>query len=318
MLILRPSLTHKTVRSVKVLDETAPLSSVILGWPFDFGGTPDIDDAYDPKSKMFIELGEFPSEASITEEMNQFLDVLEKHNVEVIRPTNVEGLNQVFSRDIGFTVGDKFVVSRILEKRKREIDGIHHVIDELHPEKVIHVPSPARIEGGDVMPHKGKLLVGYSNQKDFDTYVVSRTNPDGLQFLKDTFQDWEVIGFELNKSDVDPRENALHLDCCFQPVGKDLAIIYPGGFKNLEDVEFIEGLFGKEKLLYIDKEQMYNMCSNVFSISPEVVVSDRSFTRLNANLRERGIEVEEIKYTEIGKMEGLLRCSTLPLMRQYE
>ena len=60
---------------------------------------------------------------------------------------------------------------------------------------------------------------------------------------------------------------------------------------------------------------MYQMNSNVFSIAPNVVVSEKNFVRLNNWLRENGFEVEEIPYSEIAKQEGLLRCSTLPLIR---
>ena len=60
---------------------------------------------------------------------------------------------------------------------------------------------------------------------------------------------------------------------------------------------------------------MYNMNSNVFSIDTNVVVSEKKFTRLNNWLRENGFIVEEIPYSEIAKQEGLLRCSTLPLIR---
>jgi N-dimethylarginine dimethylaminohydrolase len=58
------------------------------------------------------------------------------------------------------------------------------------------------------------------------------------------------------------------------------------------------------------------MFSNVFSISQEVIVSEKNFTRLNSWLREQGFTVEEIPYAEIAKQEGLLRCSTLPLIRE--
>ena len=60
---------------------------------------------------------------------------------------------------------------------------------------------------------------------------------------------------------------------------------------------------------------MYNMNSNVFSIAPDVVVSEKNFTKLNNWFREQGFTVEEIPYAEIAKQEGLLRCSTLPLIR---
>ena len=45
--------------------------------------------------------------------------------------------------------------------------------------------------------------------------------------------------------------------------------------------------FGSDNVFEITKEEMYNMMSNVFSISPTVVVSERNFTRLNNWLREQ-------------------------------
>ena len=64
-----------------------------------------------------------------------------------------------------------------------------------------------------------------------------------------------------------------------------------------------------------EREEMYQMFSNVFSIAPDVVVTERNFTRLNEWLQANGFTVERIPYAEISKQEGLLRCSTLPLLR---
>ena len=62
---------------------------------------------------------------------------------------------------------------------------------------------------------------------------------------------------------------------------------------------------------------MYWMSPNVFSISPEVVVSEKNFMRLNNHLENVwGIKVEPINYRNISKMGGLLRCSTMPLVRE--
>ena len=57
------------------------------------------------------------------------------------------------------------------------------------------------------------------------------------------------------------------------------------------------------------------MNSNIFSVSEKVIISEKGFTRLNESLRKRGFTVEEVPYAEIAKMEGLLRCSTMPLIR---
>jgi N-dimethylarginine dimethylaminohydrolase len=133
--------------------------------------------------------------------------------------------------------------------------------------------------------------------------------------LRELFPEKKVMSFDLRKSNTDPRENALHLDCCFQPVGKDKAILHRNGFLVEEEYKWLLDHFGQDNVFEISKQEMYDMNSNIFSIAEDVVVSERSFTRLNAWLRDHGITVEEIPYAEIGKQEGLLRCSTLPLIR---
>jgi len=60
---------------------------------------------------------------------------------------------------------------------------------------------------------------------------------------------------------------------------------------------------------------MYNMNSNIFSISENVIISEQNFTRLNTWLYNQGFIVEKVPYAEIAKQEGLLRCSTMPLIR---
>jgi len=73
--------------------------------------------------------------------------------------------------------------------------------------------------------------------------------------------------------------------------------------------------FGKDNIFEISKDEMYDMNSNIFSISEDVIISEKNFSRLNTWLREKGFTVEEVPYAEIAKQEGLLRCSTLPLIR---
>jgi N-dimethylarginine dimethylaminohydrolase len=75
-------------------------------------------------------------------------------------------------------------------------------------------------------------------------------------------------------------------------------------------------MFGENNLFSITREEMYQMNTNVFSISPKVVVSEQNFNRLNNFMEsEWGLTVERVPYHEISKMGGLLRCSTLPLIR---
>jgi N-dimethylarginine dimethylaminohydrolase len=300
---------------INIENESGKLKVVVLGIATDFGGTPNVEDCYDPKSRAHVKAGTFPTNKACVSEIDALVDVFEKYDIEVFRPKNIEGLNQIFSRDIAFAISDKLVIPNIIEDRIKEADAIADVINIIASDDIIRMPLSTRAEGGDVMPCNEYIFVGYSEKEDFEKYTVARTNRSALDFLTLTFPNKIVKGFELNKSDSDPRENALHLDCCFQPIGKNMAIIYKGGFKHSADVNFLMNYFGVENIIEVSKEEMYNMNSNVFSISEEVIVSEKGFVRLNTELRERGFIVEEVPYAEIAKMEGLLRCSTMPLIR---
>ena len=137
-----------------------------------------------------------------------------------------------------------------------------------------------------------------------------------MAYITKMFPHKKIKAFELRKSNTQAKENALHLDCCFQPLGKGKAILHRNGFLVEEEYQWLVAYFGAENIFEITKEEMYQMCSNVFSISPEVVVSEQHFSRLNSWLRKQGFTVEAIPYAEISKQEGLLRCSTLPLIRE--
>ncbi len=301
---------------LNIKNETAQLEAVVLGIGLDFGGEPPLNDAYDPKSREHISKGTFPLEKDLIREIDAFQKILEKYNIQVFRPENINQLNQVFCRDIAFVVDTFFVVPNIIKARSKEFEALSYFLDQIDSSQIINMPSDAQVEGGDVMPWDDCIFVGVSNKIDFEKYTVARTNYMGVAFLQKTFPNRTVVSFELNKSDSEPKDNALHLDCCFQPIGMGQALIYPGGFKYEDDVQFLVDYFGEENVVKISRDEMFHMSCNVFSISPKVIVSEKGFTRLNAILRDKGFIVEEVSYSEIAKMGGLLRCSTLPLIRK--
>ena len=120
-----------------VKDETAPLEAVILGIATDFGGTPLLKDAYDPKSKEHIKAGTFPNQSDVLKEITAFSEVLKKHNIEVYRPENIENYNQIFSRDIAFVIDDKFIVPNILEDRAKEYNAISSFVNLIDPKLLV-------------------------------------------------------------------------------------------------------------------------------------------------------------------------------------
>jgi N-dimethylarginine dimethylaminohydrolase len=299
-----------------VQDETSRLRAVVLGTAVSNGPTPQPEEAYDPKSLEHIKAGTYPIEQDMVSEMTAFESVLTKYGVTVFRPQLIPNYNQIFTRDIGFVIDDVFVKSNILPDRERELDAIRYIIDQIHPAKVVRPPEEVHIEGGDVMLWQNYIFVGTYKGSDYKDYITARTNIQGVEYLRKLFPNKIVKEFDLVKSKIEARDNALHLDCCFQPVGKDKAIIYKRGFREEADYLFLVNLFGIDNLFHIKRKEMYHMYSNVFSIAPDVVVSERKFHRLNNWLRNNGFTVEEIPYAEIAKQEGLLRCSTLPLIRE--
>lgn len=301
--------------SLHIQNETTPLKAVVLGVAQENGPTPKLEDAYDPKSREHIKAGTYPLESDMIREMEDFATVLKKYGVKVYRPEIIRDCNQIFSRDIAFVIEDTLIKANILPDREEEYQAIKYIVDQIDPVKIVHPPKEVHVEGGDVMPWNEYIFVGTYTGSDYSDYITARTNQAAIDFLSDLFPHKIVKAFELKKSNTNPKENALHLDCCFQPVGKDKAILHKEGFLIASEYQWLKDYFGPENIFEITQEEMYEMNSNIFSIAPTVVVSDERFTRLNEWLSDKGITVETIEYKEIAKQEGLLRCSTLPLIR---
>ena len=300
---------------LNIKNETSRLRAVVLGTAESNGPTPTIEQAYDPKSIEHIKMGTYPKEADMINEMEAVAKVFEKYQVKVFRPKVIKDCNQIFARDIAFVIEDKFIKANILPDREREIEAINHVIEQIDPKNIIKLPEECHVEGGDVMPWNDYIFVGTYSGIDYPNYITARTNMDAVIALQELFPNKIVKAFELRKSNTNAKENALHLDCCFQPIGRDKAILHKNGFLIEKEYQWLVDFFGKENIFEINKDEMYNMNSNIFSISENVVISERNFTRLNTWLRNHGFTVEEVPYAEIAKQEGLLRCSTMPLIR---
>ena len=301
--------------ALNIKNETSRLRAVVLGIANSNGGIPQVEDCYDPKSIQHVLAGTYPKEEAMVLEMEAVAAVLEKYEVAVFRPGVIENYNQIFSRDIAFVIDDKLVKANILPDRDQEIEAIPAVISKIDKKNIIKLPEECHVEGGDVMPWNEYLFVGTYSGEDYSEYITARTNVDAVIALQEFFPEKTVKSFELRKHNTDPKENALHLDCCFQPIGKDKAILHKNGFLVDKEYEWLLNFFGKENVFEIDKEEMFSMSSNIFSISEEVIISEKNFTRLNTWLRANGFTVEEVAYAEIAKQEGLLRCSTMPLIR---
>ena len=302
--------------NLHVQSETARLRAVVLGLPTSPGPTPTLQETFDSKSYESVLHGVYPVEEDMIHEMDAFLAILKKYDVDVYRPAPVKNCNQVFSRDVGFVIDDKIIVSNIIPDRQEEIDAYEDIFRQIHYKQIYNLPEAVHVEGGDVILYNDYIFLGQYDFPDYRQVKTARTNRLALDYLKMIFPHKTIVPLNLLKSDTDPYQGILHLDCTFMPVGHDKAIIYRRGFMNPRDAQHLIDIFGEENVFEITTEEMYAMNSNVFSISEDVVVVEEHFYRLIKHLRDKwGMTVETVPYREISKMGGLLRCSTLPLRR---
>lgn len=289
---------------------------MVLGQPHSMGENPTLAESYDAKSFHSIQNNIYPNETDIIGEMDAFEAVLQKYEVEVYRPHIIQDYNQVFARDVAFVIDDKMIISNIIQDRYDEQDAYRKIFARVGWRKIINLPDTAHIEGGDVIVWNDFIFIGTCYSEDYRSFKTARTNEYAIEILKEYFPKKRIIDLDLKKNDTEPYKGILHLDCTFNPVGKDKCIIYKNGFVDESDYQLIVDIFGEENCFHVTDEEMFAMYPNIFSISPQVVVSDKAFTRMNEHLRnEWNLTVEEIPYREISKMGGLLRCSTMPLVR---
>ena len=300
---------------INIQNEYSPLKTVILGIAEDPGPQPLEKDVYDPGSLFHIQNNSYPVEKDLLNEVDDFHGKLVKHNVDVIRPQNISDCNQIFARDLGFVISNMFFMSNIVPNREEEIEGIQSIITKFDA-GVIKLPDFMHIEGGDVIIHNDKIFIGTYSDKDYSSLITARTNNESIEYLKKMINEFEIIPIDIKKSNTNIYENTLHLDCCFQTISKNNAIICPDGFKNIDDINLIIKIFGKENIFKSTLQEYSELISNVLVVSPDVIISHSKFKRLNKWLRDKGILVEEVDYTNVSKMSGLFRCSTLPLNRE--
>ena len=147
---------------LNVKNETSRLRAVVLGSALNNGPTPTVEEAYDPKSLEHILAGTYPLESAMIKEMEAFNQVFQKYDVKVFRPENVDGENQIFTRDIAFVIDDIIIEAGILPDRVNEFPAIQYVIDQIDPAKFIRIADKEKIhiEGGDVILWNDYIFIG--------------------------------------------------------------------------------------------------------------------------------------------------------------
>ena len=95
------------------------------------------------------------------------------------------------------------------------------------------------------------IFIGYYGQKDYKNQITARTNKKAIKLIKNHFSSKNVIPLELIKSPHLPSSNALHLDCCFQPVSENKAVICKEAFKNPFELDLLISHYGAKNIFEI-------------------------------------------------------------------
>lgn len=286
------------MQTLCVTSETGRLRSVIIGYPDNFHL---VEPAIINETQKQYYFGpNRPTREQVMAELNGYCATLAEHGIEVLQPAPLDGVpDQLMTRDIGVVIGDTFVITQMAqESRRDEWLGLQAILDQIDPQKIIRVPDGVVLEGGDVIVDNGRIFIGLSQ----------RTEPAGVQFIASHFPDFEVIPVPLKQ--LSDGEDVLHLDCSFLPVGSHHALIYPNGLATIP-----AAITEQYDLIEVTKAEQQILATNVLSISPTQVISRTKSSRVNAELRRRGLEVIELPFDDPPKTGGSFRCCSLPLWR---
>lgn len=302
---------------VRLDDDTARLHTVVVHMPSRRDPSvlgKALDNALSEEERLFraklerhykpafpAELGD-PRNINIQRYSDQhtaFITLLEDHGIEVLHAEPVQGcIAQTYTRDMAFVVADIVFVTRPERSdRRREIEGIDHLLARCA--KVVGIEA-GTIEGGDVIVLPQWVLVGLGEKTD-----IAAT--DALTGeLKARGIDRQVVPLHLALSSV------VHLDCVFNPVSPDVALVYPTALTD----ETLGWLRRRFDLIEATLDETTALQVNTVNLDARTVVMTPGSDRLAEQLARRGFEVLIAAYDEVKKGYGAFRCTTLPLRRE--
>jgi N-dimethylarginine dimethylaminohydrolase len=271
--------------------EYHPLQVVILCEPRHMS----IDEIINETQKHYAE--ENIDKALAVKQHAVFVQALKSCGIEVILlPHQEEYPEQVFTRDIGFTLGEKLFVSHMGSGIRQGEDNIliRWLREHDYP---FHNLNQDSIEGGDIIIDMDTVYIG----------VSGRTSTNAVYNLKEWLPEFEVIPIPIRRS-------YLHLDCVFNILSSTEALVFSPALQHKELVLLSE----RYELIEVNKSEQFKMGTNVLSVGNKIVFSLPINKEVNKQLSNRGYEVIEVDISEIIKSGGSFRCCTLPLIRREE
>ncbi|MBK5445413.1 MULTISPECIES: dimethylarginine dimethylaminohydrolase family protein [Peribacillus] len=228
------------------------------------------------------------------EQHTNFVKSLEHEGIEVINlPPQSAYPEQVFTRDIGFTLGNTVYVAEMATDIRQGEELILKTWLEKNDVPFFNL-CRNRIEGGDVIIDGKTIYIGVSD----------RTDKKSIKNLQTLLSEYDIIPIPFI-------EKFLHLDCVFNVISPTEALIFPEALTKKE----LALLESRYDIIEVTKEEQFTLGTNVLSIGKRKVFSLPCNKKVNHKLRERGYSVIEVDISEIIKSGGSFRCCTMPLLR---
>lgn len=274
-----------------------------------------------------------------TTEKDTLVDLVSKPSKIVLAPMP----NLYFTRDPFASVGNGVVLNNMYSKtRNRELifaDYIlkHHKDYKGKLEMLHDIDSPSTIEGGDILNlNETTLAIGISQRTEADSISeLAKTI-----FYRSKSKIETILAFDIPESRA-----FMHLDTVFTQIDYDKFTIHPAILgalrvfeitraKNEEDLTINEMQDTLENILskYLQRDvelilcgggdeiiaarEQWNDGSNTLCISPGKIVVYSRNTVTNSILKEKGLEVLEIRGSELVRGRGGPRCMSMPLERE--
>lgn len=223
-----------------------------------------------------------------------FVAALQENGVDTVMLEPSEQFpEQVFTRDVGFTIEDTvFIGDMAASVRQGEEQELQKWLDSQQIQ--FQTLGSHRVEGGDVLIDQDRIYIGIS----------SRTSEKAIQELEEKLPSFQIIPIHFD-------ERYLHLDCVFNILSPTEALIFPQALSS----EAVAMLGERYTLIPVNSEEQFTLGVNVLSIGERRVFSQPQNKDVNEQLRKNGFQVLEVDFSEIIKSGGAFRCCTMPINR---